>query len=161
MCIDVTKTYTAMLDTDAGNIVITLNPSEAPKTVNNFVFLIGYHYYDGTAFHRVIPDFVDQGGDPTGTGAGGPGYEFADELPKSSSAYVAGSLAMANSGANTNGSQFFIVVDSGGSQLAPSYSLFGQVTSGMNVVTAINNDGTSSGTPKKVHKIIKATVAVS
>jgi cyclophilin family peptidyl-prolyl cis-trans isomerase len=161
MCIDVTKTYTATLDTDVGNIVITLNPAEAPKTVNNFVFLIGYHFYDGTAFHRVIPGFVDQGGDPLGTGQGGPGYQFADELPKSASLYVSGSLAMANSGANTNGSQFFIVVGTGGSQLTAAYSLFGQVTSGLDVATKINNDGTSGGTPKVVHKIIKATVAVS
>jgi cyclophilin family peptidyl-prolyl cis-trans isomerase len=160
-CIDATKTYTVTLQTDVGNIVITLDPAEAPVTVNNFVFLVGYHYYDGTAFHRVIPGFVDQGGDPTGTGGGGPGYEFKDELPKSASQYVAGSLAMANSGPNTNGSQFFIVVGSGGSQLTAAYSLFGQVTSGMDVVTTINNDGTSGGAPKVVHKIIKATVAVS
>ncbi|HEX3424967.1 MAG TPA: peptidylprolyl isomerase [Acidimicrobiales bacterium] len=160
-CIDATKTYTASMVTDAGTITIMLNPTEAPKTVNNFVFLAGYHFFDGTAFHRVIPGFVDQGGDPTGTGTGGPGYEFADELPKSASQYVAGSLAMANSGANTNGSQFFIVVGSGGSQLQPSYSLFGQVTGGMNVVTAINNDGTSSGTPAKVHKIVKVTITNS
>lgn len=161
MCIDVTKTYTATLETDVGTITIMLDPAEAPVTVNNFVFLIGYHYYDGTAFHRVIPGFVDQGGDPTGTGGGGPGYEFKDELPSSASKYVAGSVAMANSDPNTNGSQFFIVVGSGGSQLSPAYSLFGQVTGGMDVVTQINNDGTSGGTPKVVHKIVKATVAVS
>ncbi len=160
-CIDPTKTYTATMVTDAGTITIMLNPTEAPKTVNNFVFLAGYHFYDGTAFHRVIPGFVDQGGDPTGTGNGGPGYQFADELPKSATSYVAGSLAMANSGANTNGSQFFIVVGSGGSQLQPSYSLFGQVTAGTAVVTKINNDGTSGGTPKVVHKIEKLTISVS
>jgi cyclophilin family peptidyl-prolyl cis-trans isomerase len=162
MCIDATKTYTATMVTDAGTITIMLDPAEAPKTVNNFVFLAGYHYFDGTAFHRVIPGFVDQGGDPTGTGSGGPGYQFADELPKSASQYVAGSLAMANNASpNTNGSQFFIVVGSGGSQLAASYSLFGQVTGGMDVVTAINNDGTSAGTPKVVHKITKVTISVS
>jgi cyclophilin family peptidyl-prolyl cis-trans isomerase len=160
-CIDATKIYTATLQTDAGDITIKLDPVAAPKTVNNFVFLIGYHFYDGTIFHRVIPGFVDQGGDPMGTGAGNPGYQFADELPKSASLYVAGSLAMANSGPNTNGSQFFIVVGTGGSQLQPSYSLFGQVTGGMDVVTTINNDGAASGTPTKVHKIVKATVAVS
>ena len=160
-CIDATKTYTATMVTDAGTITIMLDAKDAPKTVNNFVFLAGYHYYDGIAFHRVIPGFVDQGGDPTGTGSGGPGYEFADELPKSASQYVAGSVAMANSGANTNGSQFFIVVGSGGSQLTASYSLFGQVTGGMNVVTAINNDGASSGTPTKVHKITSVSITES
>jgi cyclophilin family peptidyl-prolyl cis-trans isomerase len=109
-----------------------------------------------------MPGFVEQGGDPTGTGSGGPGYEFSDELPKSTSAYVAGAVAMANSGPNTNGSQYFIVVDNGGSQLStPAYSLFGQVTGGMNVVTAINNDGASSGTPVVIHTILKAAIAQS
>ena len=164
-CIDATKTYTATMQTDAGNIVIKLDPVAAPKTVNNFVFLAGYHFFEGTAFHRVVQNFVDQGGDPTGTGSGGPGYSFADELPKAG-AYKAGSLAMANSGANTNGSQFFIVAsDAGGAQLQPNYSLFGQVTSGMDVVTKINNDGSaasdSAGAPKVVHKIVKVTIAVS
>ncbi len=160
-CIDATKTYTVTMTTDAGVITVKLDPVAAPKTVNNFVFLAGYHFFDGTAFHRVIPDFVDQGGDPTGTGSGGPGYQFADELPKAG-AYKAGSLAMANSGANTNGSQFFIVAsDNGGTQLQPNYSLFGQVTGGMDVVSKINMDGDTSGTPKVVHKIVTATVAVS
>lgn len=161
MCIDAAKTYTATMQTDAGDIIITLDPAAAKATVNNFVFLSEYHFYDGIAFHRVIPDFVDQGGDPTGTGNGGPGYQFADELPKTA-AYKAGSLAMANSGPNTNGSQFFIVVsDTGGQQLTASYSLFGQVTGGMDVVKKINDDGTSAGTPKVVHKIVKVTIAVS
>ncbi len=160
-CIDATKTYTGTLVTDAGTITITLDPAAAPKTVNNFVYLAGYHFFDGTAFHRVIPGFVDQGGDPTGTGGGGPGYTFADELPKSG-AYKAGSLAMANSGPDTNGSQFFIVAsDTGGTQLQASYSLFGQVTAGMDVVTKINKDGTSAGTPAVVHKIVKATVTAA
>ena len=164
-CIDATKTYTATMQTDAGTIVIKLDPVAAPKTVNNFVFLAGYHFFEGTAFHRVVQNFVDQGGDPTGTGSGGPGYSFADELPKAG-AYKAGSLAMANSGANTNGSQFFIVAsDAGGAQLQPNYSLFGQVTSGMDVVTKINNDGSpasdSAGVPKVVHKITQVTIAVS
>jgi cyclophilin family peptidyl-prolyl cis-trans isomerase len=160
-CIDTTKTYTVTMTTDAGVITMKLDPVGAPKTTNNFVFLAGYHFFDGTAFHRVIPDFVDQGGDPTGTGTGGPGYQFGDELPKAG-AYKAGSLAMANSGANTNGSQFFIVAsDNGGAQLQPNYSLFGQVTGGMDVVTKINMDGDSSGTPKVVHKIVTLTVAAS
>jgi cyclophilin family peptidyl-prolyl cis-trans isomerase len=160
-CIDTTKTYTATMTTDVGVITLKLDPVGAPKTTNNFVFLAGYHFFDGTVFHRVIPDFVDQGGDPTGTGTGGPGYQFADELPKAG-AYKAGSLAMANSGANTNGSQFFIVAsDNGGGQLQPNYSLFGQVTGGMDVVTKINMDGDSSGTPKVLHKVVTLTVAAS
>jgi cyclophilin family peptidyl-prolyl cis-trans isomerase len=160
-CIDATKTYTATMVTDAGTITIKLDPVAAPKTVNNFVYLAGYHFFDGTAFHRVIPGFVDQGGDPTGTGGGGPGYTFADELPKAG-AYKTGSVAMANSGPDTNGSQFFIVAsDTGGAQLQPNYTLFGQVTGGMDVVTKINNDGTQAGTPSVVHKVVTATVAVS
>jgi cyclophilin family peptidyl-prolyl cis-trans isomerase len=155
------KSYTAKLVTDVGTITIALDGAAAPKAVNNFYFLAGYHFFDGTAFHRVIPGFVDQGGDPTGTGTGGPGYSFADELPKAG-AYKAGSFAMANSGANTNGSQFFIVAaDAGGAQLQPNYTLFGQVTGGMDIVTKINNDGDASGTPKVVHKIVTATVAAS
>jgi cyclophilin family peptidyl-prolyl cis-trans isomerase len=165
-CIDPSKTYTASVQTDVGTFAIALNAKAAPKTVNNFVFLSGYHFYDGTIFHRVIPGFMNQGGDPQGTGTGGPGYQFADELPSSASQYVAGSVAMANSGPNTNGSQFFVIVGSGGSQLQPSYSLFGQVTSGMDVVTKINQDGNSNpsanGTPPKVtHHIVKVTISQS
>jgi cyclophilin family peptidyl-prolyl cis-trans isomerase len=160
-CIDVSKTYTATMVTDAGTMTIELYPKAAPVTVNNFVFLAGYHFFDGTVFHRVIPGFVDQGGDPTGTGTGGPGYEFKDELPTSAAAYVNGALAMANSGANTNGSQFFIVVKGGGAQLQPSYSMYGKVTSGLAVANAINADGTSSGTPTKIHKVLKVTISES
>lgn len=157
MCINTSKTYTAVVKTDVGTFDVALNAKEAPKTVNNFVFLARYHFYDGITFHRVIPSFVVQGGDPTGTGAGGPGYTFADELPKSGS-YKLGSVAMANSGPNTNGSQFFIVVGSQGEQLPPKYSLFGQVTSGMSVVQKIAADGSTSGTPKVVHKMISVTI---
>ncbi|MGH9116163.1 MAG: peptidylprolyl isomerase [Acidimicrobiales bacterium] len=160
-CIDATKTYTATMVTDAGTVVMELLPKYAPFTVNNFVFLAGYHFYDGTVFHRVIPGFVDQGGDPEGTGAGGPGYKFADELPSSNTAYSTGAVAMANAGANTNGSQFFIVVPGGGSGLTPRYSVFGQVTSGMSVVEKINHDGTSGGTPSTYHKVLKVTIAES
>jgi cyclophilin family peptidyl-prolyl cis-trans isomerase len=157
-CIDTSKTYTATLVTDIGPVTIKLLPKDAPVTVNNFIFLAGYHFYDGTVFHRVIPSFVVQGGDPTGTGTGGPGYTFKDELPSSNAAYGTGSLAMANSGPNTNGSQFFLVVPGGGSGLQPLYSAFGQVTSGLSVVQKINSDGTQSGTPKTYHKIIKVTI---
>lgn len=160
-CIDVTKTYTATVTTDIGSFTMQLLAKDAPVTVNNFVFLAGYHYFTGIVFHRVIQGFVDQTGDPTGTGSGGPGYEFKDELPSSASAYDAGAVAMANSGANTNGSQFFIVVPGGGSQLSPAYSVFGQVTSGMSVVDTINADGSSSGTPTKYHKILNVTITES
>jgi cyclophilin family peptidyl-prolyl cis-trans isomerase len=157
-CINTTKTYTAVMTTDIGPMTIKLLPKDAPVTVNNFVFLAGYHYFDGIVFHRVIPGFVNQGGDPTGTGTGGPGYTFKDELPSSNAAYGAGAVAMANSGPNTNGSQFFIVMPGGGSQLQPLYSTFGQVTSGLPVAQKINSDGTQGGTPAKYHKILKVTI---
>lgn len=157
MCINTSANYTAIVKTDVGTFDIALNAKEAPKTVNNFVFLARYHFYNGIIFHRVIPGFVVQGGDPTGTGTGGPGYTFADELPKAG-AYKIGSVAMANSGPNTNGSQFFIVVGPQGEQLPPKYSLFGQVTKGMSVVQKIAADGTASGTPSVVHKMISVTI---
>ena len=113
MVIDADKRYTATMATSKGTIVIALDPIAAPKTVNNFVFLARYHYYDGVVFHRIIPGFVMQGGDPEGTGRGGPGYKFADELPKPGR-YQVGSLAMANAGPNTNGSQFFIITGATG-----------------------------------------------
>jgi cyclophilin family peptidyl-prolyl cis-trans isomerase len=160
MCVNPAKTYTAVVQTDVGTFDVALNPKEAPKTVNNFVFLSLYHFYDGIVFHRVIPGFVVQGGDPTGTGSGGPGYKFADELPKAG-AYQTGSVAMANSGPNTNGSQFYIVLPGGGSQLQPLYSLFGQVTTGMDVVSAIAKDGSAQGTPKVVHHMVHVTIQES
>ncbi|HZU71294.1 MAG TPA: peptidylprolyl isomerase [Acidimicrobiales bacterium] len=158
-CTDPGVTYLADVTTDVGSFTITFDPKLAPKTVNNFVFLALNHYYDGIIFHRVIPGFVVQGGDPTGTGQGGPGYQFADELPPAGS-YKIGSVAMANSGPNTNGSQFFIVTGSQGTQLPPSYSLFGQVTSGMDVVSKIEADGSAGGTPKTTHKMLTVTITV-
>jgi cyclophilin family peptidyl-prolyl cis-trans isomerase len=160
-CIDVTKTYTATVTTDIGSFTIEFLPKYAPVTVNNFIFLAGYHFYDGTVFHRVIPNFMDQGGDPTASGSGGPGYSFADELPASNTAYQTGAVAMANSGPNTNGSQFFIVVPGGGAGLTPAYSVFGQVTSGISVVEKINSDGSQSGTPAKYHKIVSISLSES
>jgi cyclophilin family peptidyl-prolyl cis-trans isomerase len=133
MGIDPSKRYTATMDTSLGEIVIALDPVAAPQTVNNFVFLANYHYYDGVIFHRIIKGFVCQGGDPTGTGRGGPGYRFEDELPKPGR-YEIGSLAMANAGPNTNGSQFFIISGPQGTQLPPQYSLFGKVVKGLDVV---------------------------
>jgi peptidylprolyl isomerase len=136
MCIDSSKRYTATMQTTLGEMVIALDASAAPKTVNNFVTLARYHYYDGIVFHRIINGFMCQGGDPTGTGRGGPGYKFEDELP-APGRYEIGSLAMANSGANTNGSQFFVISGSSGVGLPPQYSLFGKVVKGLEVVEAM------------------------
>jgi peptidylprolyl isomerase len=133
MTIDPEKRYTATMETSLGRIVIALNPLKAPKTVNNFVALSRAGFYDGVIFHRIIKGFMCQGGDPTGTGMGGPGYEFADELPKRGQ-YEIGSVAMANAGPNTNGSQFFIISGKSGVGLPPDYSLFGQVVKGLDVV---------------------------
>ena len=130
MCIDPAKRYTAEMVTSHGTLVIALDPISAPKTVNNFVSLARYHYYDGLSFHRVIQGFVLQGGCPEGTGRGGPGYRFEDELPKPGR-YELGSLAMANAGPNTNGSQFFVISGPSGVSLPPQYSLFGKVVKGL------------------------------
>ena len=157
MCIDPAKRYTADMVTSKGTIRIALDPVSAPKTVNNFVVLARYHYYDGIVFHRVIPGFVLQGGDPKGTGTGGPGYKFEDELPKAGR-YELGSLAMANAGPNTNGSQFFIISGPQGVRLPPNYSLFGKAVSGLDVVAAIDSIGTQSGTPKERVVIQSVTI---
>jgi cyclophilin family peptidyl-prolyl cis-trans isomerase len=146
MVIDTTKRYVATMTTSHGTMVIALDPLAAPKAVNSFVFLARYHYFDGIVFHRIIPGFVLQGGDPTGTGSGGPGYRFADELP-AAGRYKLGSLAMANAGPNTNGSQFFVISGPDGVRLPPLYSLFGEVVTGLDVVTAIDGVGSRSGTP--------------
>jgi cyclophilin family peptidyl-prolyl cis-trans isomerase len=149
MCIDPTKSYTATMVTNKGTMTIALDPVAAPKTVNNFVVLARYHYYDGVTFHRIIPGFVIQGGDPQGTGTGGPGYKFADELPKPGR-YEMGSLAMANAGPNTNGSQFFIISGPSGMGLPPQYSLFGKVVSGIDVVLELDKVGTpGAGKPRE------------
>jgi len=160
MCIDVNKRYSAHIVTSKGDLVIALDPVAAPKTVNNFVFLARYHYYEGIVFHRVIPGFVLQGGDPTGTGTGGPGYKFEDELPRSGR-YELGSLAMANAGPNTNGSQFFVISGPSGVRLPPQYSLFGKVIDGLDVVAAIDAIGTQSGKPKELVTISSVTITES
>jgi peptidylprolyl isomerase len=157
MCIDADKRYSAEMVTSKGNLVIALDPAAAPKTVNNFVFLARYHYYEGIVFHRVIPGFVLQGGDPTGTGRGGPGYQFEDELPKPGR-YELGSLAMANSGPNTNGSQFFVISGPSGVRLPPQYALFGKVIDGLDVVATIDALGTQSGQPKELVTIGSVTI---
>ncbi len=130
LCIDPSKRYTAEMVTNYGTLVIALDASAAPQTVNNFVSLARYHYYDGLTFHRVIKGFVLQGGCPEGSGMGGPGYRFEDELPKPGR-YEIGSVAMANAGPNTNGSQFFVISGQSGASLPPQYSLFGKVVSGL------------------------------
>ena len=135
MCIDPEKTYTATMVTSMGTMVIHLNAAQAPKTVNNFVTLARYHYYDGIIFHRIINGFMCQGGDPTGTGRGGPGYRFEDELP-APGRYEIGSIAMANAGPNTNGSQFFITVRPT-SFLNNKHTVFGRVIEGLDVVRAL------------------------
>jgi cyclophilin family peptidyl-prolyl cis-trans isomerase len=158
MVIDPDKRYTATMVTSHGTMVIALDPLAAPKTVNSFVFLARYHYYDGVIFHRIIPGFVLQGGDPTGTGTGGPGYKFADELP-AAGRYQVGSLAMANAGPNTNGSQFFVISGPDGVGLPPQYSLFGAVVSGGDVISTIDALGTRSGKPKETVTIESVTIA--
>ena len=138
-----TKRYTATIDTSLGELVVALDAANAPKTVNNFVFLALHHYYDGVIFHRIINGFMCQGGDPTGTGTGGPGYRFEDELPKPGR-YEIGSVAMANAGPHTNGSQFFIVSGPSGVGLPPLYSLFGKVVKGLDVVEQMQRVATDS-----------------
>jgi len=142
MTIDPEKSYQATISTSMGDMVAFLHPSKAPKTVNNFVNLARYHYYDGLVFHRVINGFMIQGGCPEGSGRGGPGYRFEDELPQPRQ-YEIGSLAMANAGPNTNGSQFFIVSGPSGVGLPPQYSLFGKLLSGLDVLDAIQKVSTN------------------
>ncbi len=137
MSIDQGKEYQATIKTNLGDIVVQLFPEDAPLAVNNFVFLAREGFYNGVKFHRVVKDFVIQSGDPTGTGSGGPGYKFADEAVTRD--YVAGTLAMANSGANTNGSQFFITLADFSGQLPKDYTIFGIVTSGFDVVQSIGD----------------------
>jgi peptidyl-prolyl cis-trans isomerase B (cyclophilin B) len=134
LTIDLSKTYEATLHTSEGDISIEFYPADAPVTVNNFVFLANEGFYDDVIFHRTIEGFMIQGGDPTGTGTGGPGYRFRDEF-HSRTRYPRGTVAMANAGPNTNGSQFFIVHADAG--LPNAYTIFGEVTEGMDVVDAI------------------------
>jgi cyclophilin family peptidyl-prolyl cis-trans isomerase len=131
---DSTKMYRATISTDGGAIVMDLDPQLAPNTVNNFVGLARDGYYDGLTFHRVVPEFVIQGGCPEGSGRGGPGYKFADEPVQGE--YRLGAVAMANSGPDTNGSQFFVCIDDCQTKLAPSYNLFGYVVDGLDVACA-------------------------
>jgi peptidyl-prolyl cis-trans isomerase B (cyclophilin B) len=164
MCIDAAKTYTATVETSKGTFTIALDAKGAPNTVNNFVVLSRFHFFDGVAFHRIIPGFVDQTGDAVGPtpGQGGPGYTIADELPTAASPYPEGAVAMANNSTpNTSGSQWFVVIGSGGSGLTASYNLLGTVTSGLDVAKTINAAGTSSGTPTETVIVTKVTIAES
>lgn len=147
MVIDPSKSYQAQMKTDAGDIVIRLHADKAPNTVNNFVFLAKDGFYDGIIFHRVIPNFMAQGGDPTGTGTGGPGYKFADEFHPNLRHDRPGVLSMANAGANTNGSQFFLThVPT--PWLDDKHSVFGEITQGMDVLLAIpERDPSARGAP--------------
>lgn len=150
MCIDPAKDYEAEMVTSLGPVTLHLDAEIAPETVNNFVVLSRYHYYDGVPYHRVITDFMIQGGDATGNppGTGGPGYTFGDELPEPDYVYQPGDLAMANSGPDTNGSQFFIVTaDNGVDWLAGAHTLFGTVTDGITVVEDIEALDSGDSTP--------------
>jgi peptidyl-prolyl cis-trans isomerase B (cyclophilin B) len=134
--IDPKNDYVAVIETNKGTIRVQLFPRDAPKTVNNFVFLAREGFYDGVTFHRVIPNFVIQGGDPTGTGRGGPGYRFEDETSGNPNKHERGMLSMANAGPNTNGSQFFIL-HSPQPHLNGKHTVFGQVTDGLDIVDSI------------------------
>ena len=151
LTVDLSKSYTATLKTNHGDIELDLDVERSPQTVNNFVFLAREGFYDGVVFHRVIEGFMIQGGDPTGTGMGGPGYKFRDELDGDGT-YSRGTLAMANAGPNTNGSQFFIMHKDVG--LPHSYSIFGKVTDGLDVVDSIaSTDTDGNDRPKEEVKI--------
>jgi peptidyl-prolyl cis-trans isomerase B (cyclophilin B) len=145
--IDAKKNYTATFNTSRGEIVVELHAKDKPMTVNNFVFLAKDKFYDGISFHRVIKDFMIQGGCPQGTGTGGPGYRFDDEIKGKPNVHKVGSLSMANAGPGTNGSQFFIThVETG--YLDPKHTVFGQVIKGQDVVNAI----------KQGDKIVSVTI---
>ena len=145
LCIDPSKTYTATVVTNLGEYTIELDAAKAPGTVNNFVNLARFKYFDGNTCHRAIPGFMVQCGDPTASGSGNPGYSFADELPAAGE-YQIGSVAMANSGPDTNGSQFFVITGDQGVSLPPSYSLFGKVTAGLDT-TVVDMDAAGNPDP--------------
>lgn len=157
MAIDPSKRYSAEMVTSLGTLVIELDAKAAPQTVNNFVNLARYHYYDGLTFHRIIQGFMCQGGCPEGSGRGGPGYRFADELPKPGR-YEIGSLAMANAGPDTNGSQFFIISGASGVGLPPAYSLFGKVVKGLEIVAEMEKVPTGMqdkpATPLTINSVV-------
>jgi cyclophilin family peptidyl-prolyl cis-trans isomerase len=167
--VDPDKTYLATLQTSCGDVTIRLDPKKAPETTANFVFLAGRHFYDSTWFHRIVPGGaagigVIQGGDPEGTGRGGPGYAIKDELPSSPAAYKKYSVAMANSGPNSGGSQFFINFQDNSKGLRPDYSVFGEIVEGRDVVDKIAKvpgGGQTGDTPTQAVWVDKVTVKVS
>ena len=164
MTIDANKNYTADVETNLGDFDIALDAKDTPITVNNFVFLASHQFYNGLTFHRIIKDFMIQGGDPNGNGTGGPGYKFNDE--KIVGDYTPGTVAMANSGANTNGSQFFIMTgDYSNGKLPKDYVIFGKVSSGMDTVMKINDvkvTGNGQGqTSKPVSSVIIKKVTIN
>jgi cyclophilin family peptidyl-prolyl cis-trans isomerase len=155
MTIDPARRYSATIRTSKGTMIADLFADEAPQTVNNFVFLAREGFYDGVIFHRVIRGFMIQGGDPNGTGTGGPGYKFADEPVRRR--YQRGTLAMANAGPNTNGSQFFVMHED--YALPPNYTIFGKLTAGEEVVDAIANSPTGSNDrPREAITITSITI---
>ncbi len=165
MCIDPEVAYSAIVETNRGEFTIELDAEAAPQTVNNFVVLARYHYFDNTVCHRAVPDFVVQCGDPDATGSGGPGYTFGDELPASLDEYILGAVAMANSGADTNGSQFFVITDeTGGQKLpGPDFSLFGRVTDdkSLGVVEQLASYAQPSQVPSNLLQITSVTIVES
>jgi len=166
MTIDTSKTYTATIKTDLGAISVNLNVKSAAVAVNSFVFLANKKYYDCNTFARVIPQFVNQTGDPTGTTSGSAGYTVQGEVPATATPqYPLGSLAMAKTSAapsGTTSNQFFIVAGTQGESLPPQYALFGQVTSGQDIVQKINTDGSQSGIPPTIiHRMLSVTVTSS
>lgn len=158
MVIDTSKDYTATIETEKGNLVLELFASDVPITVNNFVFLAREGFYDGSTFHRVIPGFMVQGGDPTGTGKGNPGYRFDDEFTEHT--HVAGALSMANSGANTNGCQFFITYEAR-HELDGDYSVFGQLIEGMDVLEKLTPRDPRQNPDFEGDRIIRITISES
>ena len=164
--IDKSKKYIATIVTNKGTMKAELYADTAPVTVNNFVFLANDHFYDGVIFHRIVAGFVIQGGDPTGTGGGGPGYKFPDEPIPANRAYEKGTLAMANSGPNTNGSQFFICVDNltAKGALPKQYNIFGKVTEGLDVIDKIlavpRTAGSDGAQSKPTEKVFMESVTI-
>ena len=158
MTIDVNKQYTAIIETEQGKMVVELFAKDVPVTVNNFVFLAREGFYDGTTFHRVIPGFMAQGGDPTGTGRGGPGYKFDDEFTEHK--HVAGALSMANAGPNTNGSQFFITYTPQHG-LDGKHTVFGRLIEGMDVLEKLTPRDPSQNPQFKGDTIVRITIEES
>jgi cyclophilin family peptidyl-prolyl cis-trans isomerase len=161
-CINAAKNYDAQLTTDAGAFTIELNTRDAPETVNNFVFLARYHFYDGIPFNRVKPGFIVQGGNPPAESVTGPGYSFADEnVPTQPARYQVGQILMARDKPNANGSQFIIIMGPEGENLPLVFPLFGKITKGMDVVRRIEADGAPDFNPKVIHTIRQVTIVES